>query len=616
MSKTIEPQAANKNAANPNAAKKGKAKPKNFNASFKRLLAYMGRLKGKLVLAMMCAILATACTLFAPYLFARALDAFQHRVMTHEPFNFMRIGRFALVLGGIYLLEMLFALVQNVTMNSIIQTTLYNLRRDVDKKLMKLPFSYFDSRQKGDILSRMTNDIDNIGTALQQSLTQIVTSILTIGGCIILMAIISWKITVVCIIVLSLGVFFSKKILAVSQMYFKQQWQHVGILNSTVEELFSGMNVVKAFHYEDKKREEFEKKNDALYTVSRKAQFLSLIINPLSGFFNNLSYIAICGMGVFFFISGNLSLGNITALIQYQKQYQRFVLQIASILNNLQSAVASAERVFEVFDEKEEAETAEQYRAIDGEKIDGKPLLGAVDFSHLRFGYTPEKTLMHDIDVHVQPGQMVAIVGPTGAGKTTLVNLLMRFYEPTGGEIRIDGVPIHELSRHDLRTVFSMVLQETWLFSGTMRENIAYGKDGATEEEITAAARSSQIEHFLETMPEGYDTLLNEEASNVSQGQKQLLTIARAMIADPKILILDEATSSVDTRTELLIQKAMDKLLEGRTSFVIAHRLSTIKDADLILVMKDGDIVEQGTHESLLSENGLYAELYNSQFAD
>ena len=599
-----------------NGVKPNKAKPKNFSSSLKRLLSYMGKLKGKLVLAMTCAILATACSLFAPYIFAKALNFFQKRVMSHEPLNFTRIGLLTLIIACIYVLNTAFSLVQGYTTTSIIQMTVYNLRKDVEHKLMRLPFNYFDTRQKGDILSRITNDIDNIGTALQQSITASVTAVLTILGCVVLMILISWKITLVCIAVLAIGLFLSKKILKSSQLHLKKQWQQLGSVNGMVEEFFSGMTVVKAFHYEDQKIREFDEKNNALYEVSQKAQFFSLIISPVTGFFNNLSYIAICGLGVISFVAGSITLGGITALIQYQALYQRYILQITNILNNIQSAVASAERVFEVLDEKEEEETSAQYRKLDETSIDKKPLLGAVDFSHLRFGYTTDKTLMHDIDVHVQSGQMVAIVGPTGAGKTTLVNLLMRFYEPTGGEILIDGVPIREVTRHDLRTVFSMVLQETWLFFGTIHDNIAYGKDGATEDEILSAARASQIEHFVQTMPEGYNTMINEEASNLSNGQKQLLTIARAMIADPKILILDEATSSVDTRTELLIQKAMDKLLEGRTSFVIAHRLSTIKDADLILVMKDGDIVEQGNHKSLLSQGGLYAELYNSQFAD
>lgn len=599
-----------------NGVRPNRAKPKNFSSSLKRLLSYMGKFKGKLVLAMTCAILATACSLFAPYVFAKALNFFQRCVVNHEAFNFRLIGRLTLIIACIYVLNTIFSLIQGYTTTYIIQMTVYNLRKDVEHKLMHLPFNYFDTRQKGDILSRITNDIDNIGTALQQCITASVTAVLTIGGCVVLMIIISWKITVICVAVLAIGILLSKKILKASQLHLKKQWQQVGAVNGMVEEFFSGMTVVKAFHYEDQKIREFDQRNNALYGVSQKAQFLSLIISPLTGFFNNLSYIAICGLGVISFIAGTVTLGGITALIQYQTLYQRYILQITNILNNIQSAVASAERVFEVLDEKEEAETSAQYRNVDANSIDGKPLLGAVDFSHLRFGYTPDKPLMHDIDVHVKPGQMVAIVGPTGAGKTTLVNLLMRFYEPTGGEILIDSVPIREVTRHDLRTVFSMVLQETWLFSGSIHDNIAYGKVDATEEEILSAARSSQIEHFVQTMPDGYGTMINEEASNLSNGQKQLLTIARAMIADPKILILDEATSSVDTRTELLIQKAMDKLLEGRTSFVIAHRLSTIKDADLILVMKDGDIVEQGNHESLLSQGGLYAELYNSQFAD
>ena len=594
--------------------KPGTPKAKDFKGSLKRLLSYIGRMKGSLAIVIICAILATGGSILSPLILANALNAFQGKVVNNIPFNFHRIALYVAYMGAIYLLTMLFSLAHSSLMARVTQMTVFRMREDVDKKLMRLPFNYFDSKQKGDILSRVTNDIENVGNAMQQCVTQLVTSVLTIIGCIVLMCTISWQLTIICLVLLVAGMVISKRVLAVSQKNFKQQWMQLGMLNGMVEESFSGMNVIKAFRYENAKKAEFEQKNNALYGVSRKAQFLSGIINPLTGLCNNIAYIAICGVGGYLFITGRITLGGISAMIQYQKQYSNPVMQMATVLNTLQSAVASAERVFELLDEKEEVETAEKYRTLSDGAVDGKKLAGAVDFSHLQFGYVPGKLLMNDIDVHVKPGQMVAIVGPTGAGKTTLVNLLMRFYEPNGGEILVDGVPIRELTRHDLRTIFSMVLQETWLFSGTIHDNIAYGKDNVSEEEIITAAKAAQIEYFFKTMPDGYDTVINEEASNISQGQKQLLTIARAMIADPKILILDEATSSVDTRTELLIQKAMDKLLEGRTSFVIAHRLSTIKDADLILVMKDGNIVEQGSHESLLAENGLYAELYNSQF--
>lgn len=588
--------------------KGGKPKANNFNQSLKRLLSYLGRRKGKLILVISSAVLATLLSLLSPFVIAKALDVFQDNVVNNTPFNYRRIGFLVLVLACVYLLNMLFALIQNRTMTSLTQATIYDMRSEVDKKLMKLPFSYFDSKQKGDILSRITNDIDNVGTSLQQSITQVVTSVLTITGCIVLMFIYSWKITLACILILALGLFASKKIMGMSQGYFREQWTTLGDLNGIVEETFSGMYVIKAFGCEKKKIDEFCEMNGELYNVSRKAQFLSSTINPASNMFNNLAYIVICIAGAFSFIKGTLSLGSISALIQYQKQYANPVTQMASVLNMFQSAVASAERVFELLDEAEEQETAEVYKHLDSVK-------GDVKFSHLQFGYVPGKLLMKDIDVDVKAGQMVAIVGPTGAGKTTLVNLLMRFYETNGGTISIDGMSTRDMTREDLRDIFGMVLQETWLYSGTIYENIAYGNKNATREQVLQAAKSAQVEFFFETMPDGYDTVINEDASNLSQGQKQLLTIARAMVADPKILILDEATSSVDTRTELMIQKAMANLLKGRTSFVIAHRLSTIKDADLILYMEQGNILEQGTHASLMEKGGKYAELYNSQFA-
>ena len=587
---------------------KGKRKADNFKVSLKRLFKYMGMNKGKLILVIVSAVLATTASLTAPLILAWALNLFQDKITMGVPLDYVKITRLVFLLGLIYLANMVFSLIQNRTMTSITQSTVHTMRKEVDAKLMKLPFNYFDSKQKGDILSRITNDIDNIGLSMQQSITQVITSVMTITGCIILMFYLSWSITLVCLVFLGAILFVSRKIMARSQGFFREQWQNLGDLNGMVEESFSGMYVVKAFGREDKKIEQFKKSNDELYEVSRKALFTSMIISPSSNLFNNIAYILICGLGAFLHITSGLPLGNISALIQYQKQYSSPVTQMASVLNTLQSAVASAERVFELLDESEEIETSDHYVKI--EKLEG-----AVDFEHLKFGYTPDKILMNDIDVHVKPGQMVAIVGPTGAGKTTLVNLLMRFYETNGGAIKIDGTDTKQITRADLRDIFGMVLQDTWLFSGTIYDNIAYGNKNATKEKVYAAAESAQIEFFFETMPDGYDTMLNEDASNISQGQKQLLTIARAMVADPKILILDEATSSVDTRTELLIQKAMSNLLKGRTSFVIAHRLSTIKDADLILYMENGNIVEQGTHDSLMEKGEKYAELYNSQFA-
>lgn len=588
--------------------KGGKKKADNFGPSLKRLLSYLMRDKGKFIGVMVCAVLATALAIIAPYMLSKALDVFQENVVNGTPFNYRRITGLIGLLGGIYLLNMIFSLIQNRTMTSIMQRTVYDMRKEVDQKLMKLPFNYFDSKKKGDILSRLTNDIENIGTSLQQSVTQVIVSVLTIISCLVIMFIISWSITLICLVTLAIGIFVSRKIMGKSQEFFKNQWKSIGDLNGMVEETYSGMYVVKAFSSEEKKVKEFRKFNDSVQQVSEKAQFYSSIINPSTTFFNNLAYIFICVVGANLFIKGTMSLGNITAMIQYQKQYASPVTQLASVINTLQSAVASAERVFELLDAEEEAETSSNYQKLTDVK-------GAVQFSHLQFGYTPDKMLMKNIDVDVKAGQMVAIVGPTGAGKTTLVNLLMRFYEPNGGFISIDGMNVRDMTRHDLREILGMVLQETWLYSGTIYENIAYGNKNATKEQVEAAAKSAQVEFFLETMPDGYQTMINEDASNISQGQKQLLTIARAMIADPKILILDEATSSVDTRTELMIQKAMQNLLKGRTSFVIAHRLSTIVDADLILYMENGNIVEQGTHKSLMERGEKYAELYNSQFA-
>ena len=598
-------QARQKKAKQP--GKKDAGKPKNAGASVNRLMAYLGRQKAVLLWGIVTAVLATVFSLIAPKILSYTLDRMQLALENETQFRYGTLLLFLALLALVYVLNLIFGAASNLLFSKATQETLYQMRKDVDRKLMKLPFSYFDSMPKGDILSRLTNDIENIGTSLQQSMGQIVTSSLTIVGGIVMMFTICWWLTLLCLLTIPCSILVSRAILKRSQISYRAQWKNVGELNSVVEEIFSGSNVVKAFGFEDDALKNFEGKNAELYEASRQAQYMSYMVNPSSTFFNNIAYIFICGLGAANVLNGTMSLGSITALLQYQRMYSNPVSQIAAHLNSLQSALASAERVFALLDQPEETQK-------EPEQPVPQPVRGDIQFRHLRFGYTPDRILMHDIDVSVKAGQMVAIVGPTGAGKTTLVNLLMRFYEPNGGGITIDGADISEISRHTLRSMFGMVLQETWLFNGSIRDNISYGRDNVSEEELYAAAKSARIDNFVSTFEKGYDTVINEDASNISQGQKQLLTIARAMIANPAILILDEATSSVDTRTEAVIQQAMNNLLKGRTSFVIAHRLSTIRNANLILVMKNGDIVEQGTHESLMAQNGLYAELYLSQF--
>ena len=582
-------------------------KAQNAGAALKRLLGYLGRQKALMLFGLIAAILSTLFSLAAPKLLSRALDRLQ--VVVDQQMN-LQYGKFVIglaILGGFYVLTMVFLVISNQLFSKATQQTLYQMRKDVDGKLMRLPFSYFDSIPKGDILSRLTNDIENIGTALQQSMAQVATAILTIIGALVMMFTINWQLTLLCLLTIPCGILISKTILKRSQVAYRGQWKHLGELNGIVEEVYSGANVVTAFGCEDDATKTFQEKNGELYEASKQAQYLSYIVNPASTFFNNISYILICAVGAINVLKGTMGLGSIIALLQYQKMYANPVATISSQINNLQSSLASAERVFALLDQPEEVQK-EPVKTL------STPVRGDIQFDHLRFGYTPDRILMHDVDVTVKAGQMVAIVGPTGAGKTTLVNLLMRFYEPNGGGITIDGVDISEITRHDLRSVFGMVLQETWLYNGSIRDNIAYGKENVTDEELRAAAQAARIDHFVNTLPDGYDTIINEDASNISQGQKQLITIARAMIANPAILILDEATSSVDTRTEAVIQQAINNLLKNRTSFVIAHRLSTIRNADLILVMKNGDIIEQGDHDSLMAQGGLYADLYMSQF--
>lgn len=521
--------------------------------------------------------------------------------------DFKYISDIILFLICLYIISSLFSYIQQYLMSGVSQKTVYEMRKDVNDKFTRLPLKYFDARTHGEVLSRVTNDLDTVGSTLQQSLTQLITSVVTIIGIFIMMLTISPVMTLIAVVTLPVSVFITQIIAKKSQGYFKAQQKTLGQINGHVEEMYTGHNIVKAFGHEKKSIEQFDKLNDELYDSGWKSQFISGIIMPLLSFVGNLGYVFVCIVGGLRAVSGNITIGDIQAFIQYSKQFTMPIVQTANIANILQSTVAAAERVFEVLDEEEQIPDENTTKAIDNPK-------GLVNFENVDFSYKQDVKLIENMNITAKPGQTVAIVGPTGAGKTTLVNLLMRFYELDNGKITIDGVDIKSLNRGDLRTMFGMVLQDTWLFNGTIRDNIKYSCENATEEEIINAAKAAHAHHFIKTLPHGYDTILNEEASNISQGQKQLLTIARAIIANPAILILDEATSSVDTRTEVYIQKAMNNLMEGRTSFVIAHRLSTIKNADLILVMNHGTVIEQGTHNELLEKGGFYADLYNSQF--
>jgi ATP-binding cassette, subfamily B, multidrug efflux pump len=523
--------------------------------------------------------------------------------------DFAALGQILLLLVGVYVLSSIFSWMQAYIMAGVTQRTVYRLRRDVDRKLGRLPLKYFDSHARGDVLSRVTNDIDNIGQTLQQSLTQLITSLLTVIGVLVLMLTISPILAAISLLAVPLSIVVTVLIASRSQKQFVAQWASTGTLNGHVEEMHTGHAIVKAFGRQDRAIQTFEAENDRLYDASYRAQFISGIIQPALNFIANLNYVAIAVIGGLRVAAGQLTLGDVIAFIQYSRQFTFPIVQTASIANVLQSAVASAERVFELLDEAEEIPDPIAPRALGS-------VAGAVGFEDVSFRYEPDKPLIDDLDLHVDAGETVAIVGPTGAGKTTLVNLLMRFYELDAGRITVDGIDTRELTRDNLRQTFGMVLQDTWLFHGTISENIGYGRHDATDEEIVAAAEAAHVDHFVRTLPDGYETVIDDDATNVSAGEKQLLTIARAFLADPRILILDEATSSVDTRTEVLIQRAMSRLMTGRTTFVIAHRLSTIRDADTILVMDHGRIVEQGTHDDLLARGGFYYDLYQSQFAE
>lgn len=609
-------------------------KAKDFRGTLRRLLRYFLPERVNLVIVLIAAIIGTIFNIVGPKilglattrLFDNLIDRYfvqynnvviqqqlaQNPSLNLQPLplpgiDFAYIGNIILFLIALYLISAGFIFVQQYLMAGVSQRTIYQLRREVDQKLSRLPLKYFDGRTHGEILSRAVNDMDNIASTLQQSLMQLITSTVTLIGVMGMMLSISVKLTLVVLVTLPLSVVIIAGIARRSQEYFRNQQKSLGELNGHVEEMYTGHKIVKAFGHEGKSLAEFDELNANLREAGWRAQFVSGIIMPLMRFVGNLGYVLVAVMGGIMVTQNAISLGDVQAFIQYANQFTMPITQLANIANVIQSAIASAERVFELLDEEEQVPEVAESAVISGRR-------GAVQFQHVKFGYSPDKILMEDLNIEARPGQMIAIVGPTGAGKTTLVNLLMRFYEVNAGKILVDGVDITQLKRSDLRCMFGMVLQDTWLFHGTLRENIAYGREVVTEAEIIAASKTAHADHFIRTLPEGYDTVLNEEASNISQGQKQLLTIARAFLADPEILILDEATSSVDTRTEVLIQEAMSQLMKGRTSFVIAHRLSTIRNADLILVMNHGAIIEKGTHEELLAQRGFYADLYNSQF--
>ncbi|HLR15939.1 MAG TPA: ABC transporter ATP-binding protein [Bacillota bacterium] len=588
-------------------------KPTNFKGTFFRLVRYLKPYSTKLIIVFLAAVVSTVFMILGPKIMGDAVtELFEgaYGGLTGAPgggIDFGAIGKILLILGSLYVISSLFNYIQQFTMAGVAQGTVFDLREDVNRKLEKLPLKYYDNHPVGDTLSRMTNDIDLIGNTLQQSITQFITSMITIVGILFMMFWISPMLAIISLVSLPISLFVIRPFLKRSQKYFADQQRTLGELNGHIEEMYNGHQVVKAFGHEQKSIDQFDDVNEELFHAGRKAQFISGIMMPLMSLIGNMSYVLICIVGGIFVMNGSIRIGDIQAFIQYTRQFSQPIMQTANIANIIQSTIAAAERVFQLLDEEEEVKEVAEVKL--------EHVKGEVTFDHVDFGYTDD-LLIKDMNVNVKPGQTVAIVGPTGAGKTTLINLLMRFYELDGGTINIDGLDTRKMSRLNLRETFGVVLQDTWLFKGTIAENIAYGKKGADDFEVKKAAKTAYADRFIQTLPEGYDMELNEEASNISQGQKQLLTIARTVLADPPIMILDEATSSVDTRTEMYIQEAMNDLMKGRTSFVIAHRLSTIKNADLILVMDQGNIVEQGTHDELLETGGLYADLYNSQFAE
>ena len=586
-------------------------KAKDFKGTMKKLMAYMGSYKIAILFVMLFAVGGTAFNIIGPKILGNAtteiFNGLVSRVSGGDGIDFVKVGRILLSALSLYVVSAALSFIQGYIMTGISQKMTYRLRKEISEKINRMPVKYFDTMTHGEILSRITNDVDTLGQSLNQSATQVITSVTTIIGVLVMMLSISPLMTVIALLILPLSMCLISVIVKHSQRYFKDQQEYLGHINGQVEEVYSGHNIVKAFNKEEDIIKTFNDTNAVLYQSAWKSQFFSGMMMPIMQFVGNLGYVAVSILGGYLVIRNAIQVGDIQSFIQYVRQFTQPIQQVAQVANMLQSTAAASERVFEFLDEEEEEQTVADPVSTDN-------LEGRVEFDHVHFGYNPDHIIINDFNAKVEPGQKIAIVGPTGAGKTTMVKLLMRFYDVNSGSIKIDGHDLREFNRADLRSMFGMVLQDTWLFNGSIEENIRYGKLDATHEEVVEAAKAAYVHRFVQTLPGGYDMVLNEEASNVSQGQKQLLTIARAILADPKILILDEATSSVDTRTEVRIQKAMDNLMQGRTSFIIAHRLSTIRDADLILVMKDGDIIEQGSHEELLAKNGFYAELYNSQF--
>lgn len=588
-------------------------KANNFKGTMKQLMKYMSEYKVALIAVLLFAIGSTVFSIVGPKILGKAttkiFEGLMAKVSGTGGIDFGAIEKILLILVCLYIVSALFSFIQGYIMSGISQKISYEMRNQISEKINRMPMKYFDTKTHGEILSRITNDVDTLGMSLNQSLTQLITSVTTMVGVLIMMLSISWIMTLAALVIIPLSMFAVRKVVGRSQKYFKKQQRFLGHVNGLVEENYGGHQIVRVFNKEEEVTEEFNKLNDELYDSAWRSQFLSGMMQPLMAFIGNLGYVMVSILGGWLAIRKTIEVGDIQSFIQYVRNFTQPINQLAQVANQLQSTAAAAERVFEFLDEEEEDQTVIN-------PADVNDIKGNIEFEHVNFGYKANKTIINDFSVNVKKGQKIAIVGPTGAGKTTIVKLLMRFYDVNSGAIKIDGHDIRNFNRSELREAFGMVLQDTWLFNGTIKENIRYGKLDATDEEVVEAAKSANVHHFIKTLNDGYNMVLDEEASNVSQGQKQLLTIARAILADPKILILDEATSSVDTRTELLIQKAMDNLMEGRTSFIIAHRLSTIKDADMILVMNEGDIVEQGSHEELLEKGGFYAKLYNSQFED
>lgn len=588
-------------------------KAKDFKGTMKKLGVYLKPYSLSIAIVILFAIGSAAFSIVGPKILGKAttkiFEGLVQKItgVPNASIDFGYIGNIAMILVALYLVSSLFGIIQSFIMSGVAQKVSYNLRKQISEKMDTLPLNYFDTRTNGEVLSRITNDVDTVNQTLNQSLSQIITSVVTLIGVLIMMFSISWIMTLATFIILPVSMVLISLVVKKSQKYFKSQQEYLGHLNGQVEEVYGGHNIMKAFNREEASTKDFDELNNTLYKSAWKSQFLSGMMMPIMSFVGNLGYVLVSILGGWLTIKSVITVGDIQAFIQYVRSFNQPISQMAQVANIMQSTAAAAERVFEFLDEEDEVKDPVN-------SVDPSEIRGEVEFEDVHFGYNPDKIIINDFSVDVKPGQKVAIVGPTGAGKTTIVKLLMRFYDINSGSIKIDGNDIRDFKRADLRNLFGMVLQDTWLFNGTIMENLRYGRLDATDAEVKEAAKAAHVDHFVKTLPDGYNMVLNEEASNISQGQKQLLTIARAFLKDPKLLILDEATSSVDTRTELLIQKAMEKLMEGRTSFIIAHRLSTIRDADLILVMKDGDIVEQGNHEELLEKGGFYSSLYNSQF--